>query len=522
MNKKEDLFLLIASLSRTEKRYFKLFAAKNGSKEAKYSIVLFNILEKQASSTGDKKDKYDESIVVKKLKGNPLLKRFSSAKVELYQLILKSLHRYHSDISITVKEHIHFIKILFDRGLLHQCYEAIKKTKAKATKYELFELLLEIHDIERNVTHQLWSQSNVLMHKTEKIRKEEELSLLRIGRIRHFKSIGAKFLSVTNKSNAIRNTESQKTFRKLITDPLFSEKKKATCFSEMYFMYKAFEFFYSKNEDHPNSYLITKKIIGLVIDSPNQTAINPLRFLAAYNNHILNCRRTKKYDEMMEGIHVMRSFADKLKPTFSNIQILTFQSTYLLELKMYEDIGEFKNAIQLISIINDKLNAHGNKIAELYKIFFYLNFSMVYFGAGDYKNALQWINVGLNYPDIKSYEDSRRVFLFINLMVHYELGNYDHLQGLMRSMQRGSKLNMYEIRLLKLFNVLSAEHLGSNHRKNILTLFTSAKKDLIRIKKEKPLVTSDPPDIDIISWLDSKIENRSFADIIKRKAKQVT
>ncbi|MBI2272127.1 MAG: hypothetical protein HYU69_17440 [Bacteroidetes bacterium] len=525
MNKNESLFLLIRSLSKSEKRYFKLFAAKSGLREARQSVLLFDAIEKQVSKRNKKIKQYDESVVYNKLVNTPLAKQFSAAKLYLYNMILKSLHLFHEDVAEDVKERLHYIKILYNRNLHDQCFEVISKAKRIAKKYDFNELLLQLLDWEKLTIHNVQMQNGSLVEKTEKIIREEDLIIEKMARVRAYKNISFQFLSIPYKSDAFRRQETKALFEKLNRTGFVSGKSEGENFNEAFYRYKAYDFYYSRNEEHLNSYRFTKRIIQLMESNPDQIRFSPIRYIGSLNNHMLNCRRLGKYNELRIGIDVMRSFAATLNESHSYIHTLVFQSTYIFELKLYIDNGAFDKALGAIQVINDSIKKYDKRINELYKLFFYFNFSLVYFGLGDFRAALYWNNVEFNNPAIRLYDSHHRSLTILNLIVHYELRNFDLVSSIIRSLYRAASLkqqfNEYEVRLLDLFHALINMNLSSGDKKDIVTLFSDAKRDLLMIRKKNPFVTSDPPDFDITSWLNSKIAHRTFAEIVKEKSKKM-
>ena len=81
MIKKDALFLLIKSLSKSEKRQFKLYAGRLGVNTEKNFMALFMVL--------DRLDDFDESIILKRT--NIKKQQLSNAKAHLYKQILISL-----------------------------------------------------------------------------------------------------------------------------------------------------------------------------------------------------------------------------------------------------------------------------------------------------------------------------------------------------------------------------------------------------------------------------------------------
>jgi hypothetical protein len=74
-DQKENLFVLIKSLSKSEKRQFKLYVGRMDSNQDSKFLILFNLL--------DKMDVYDEKIILKK--GFVSKQQLSNLKAHLYQ-----------------------------------------------------------------------------------------------------------------------------------------------------------------------------------------------------------------------------------------------------------------------------------------------------------------------------------------------------------------------------------------------------------------------------------------------------
>lgn len=140
----DTLFKLIKSLQKSEKRFFRLFAGRH-VKGSNNSIFLFSAIEAQKE--------YDEKALKKRFQGTGISKHFAFNKQYLYKLLLKALHHYysHSSAEETIKEQIHYIKILFDRRLLEACDKLINKTIALAKKYESYPELIRLWELKLEV-----------------------------------------------------------------------------------------------------------------------------------------------------------------------------------------------------------------------------------------------------------------------------------------------------------------------------------------------------------------------------------
>src|SRR5688572_15097042 len=107
MNKKGSLFSLVKSLSKTEKRYFRIFAGMSG-RDVNY-LQLFDVIERQ--------EQYDEEAVRAKFKGEKFVNQLHVAKIYLTELIMKALRNYHagSSIEFTILDLLKDAELLFNR-----------------------------------------------------------------------------------------------------------------------------------------------------------------------------------------------------------------------------------------------------------------------------------------------------------------------------------------------------------------------------------------------------------------------
>ena len=118
---KDNLFVLIKSLSKSEKRQFKLYVGRLGVNEDSKFLTLFNIL--------DKSQYYDEELILKR--GFVKKQQLSNLKAHLYKQILISLRLNPSrqNVRIQIREQLDFATILYHKGLYKQSLKILDKAK---------------------------------------------------------------------------------------------------------------------------------------------------------------------------------------------------------------------------------------------------------------------------------------------------------------------------------------------------------------------------------------------------------
>ncbi len=147
---KDQLWRLVKSLNKSEKRNFKLFATRAGATQKSRFIQLFDLL--------DKLDDLDDSIVMQRLhltKG-----KYSNLKRHLFQQVLASLRLIHIDkeVDIELREQIDFSRILYGKGHYLDALRLLERAKAKAVEHNQDLVHLQIVEFQklieaRHVTH---------------------------------------------------------------------------------------------------------------------------------------------------------------------------------------------------------------------------------------------------------------------------------------------------------------------------------------------------------------------------------
>ena len=119
--KQESVYDLIRSMSKAEKRNFKLYATRlSGNQEAKF-ISLFDCM--------DALDEYDETKILQRC---PIKKeQLPNMKAHLYKQILVSIRLLDAQrtVPIQLREQIDFARILYDKGLFRQSTKILEKAK---------------------------------------------------------------------------------------------------------------------------------------------------------------------------------------------------------------------------------------------------------------------------------------------------------------------------------------------------------------------------------------------------------
>jgi len=148
---KDALFVLVKSLSKSEKRQFKLYVGRLGvNADAKF-LALFNLL--------DKIKQYDEKVILES--GIVKKAQLSNLKAHLYKQILVSLrlNPVNQNIRVQIREQLDFATILYQKGLYKQSLKILDKAKAVAIDNQEKNIAYEIVELEKIIETQYITRS---------------------------------------------------------------------------------------------------------------------------------------------------------------------------------------------------------------------------------------------------------------------------------------------------------------------------------------------------------------------------
>ena len=146
---------------------------------------------------------------------------------------------------------------------------------------------------------------------------------------------------------------------------------------------------------------------------------------------------------------------------------------------------------------------------------FYYKMACMYFSSGDNKKALEYLNEIINLKAGTLREDIQCYARLLHLIAHYELAHYNLLEYLVKSVYRFLRkmedLNHVQIEILT-FLRQSLNSLPQDLQDNFIRL-----KDKLATRADHPYERRSFLYLDIISWLECKIQNRPVQDIIQEK-----
>lgn len=513
MKNKDALFQLIKSLSNNEKRYFTLFAARHIIGDKNNYLKLFEAIDKQKI--------YDEKKLAKLFAHTSMGDNLRMNRHYLYKLILKSMRSYRSEASIDaqLKGSLNDIEFLYEKGLYAQCDKILSKTKESAVKYEKYELLIEVLRWERNLLV-MDSMVKDLRQRIEAIYEEQAAVLKKMRNITDYRRLADIQFSIRMLTRQTRNENEMQEFNTMMSIRLLQDEHYALTKEAK----RGFYYINAAFHDYAGNYLKTypyyKQMVELIESSPLQIPERPhIYIFGLYNLGRVACQLAM-YDELFSVLKKMREIPENLGSKCSEgIKAEIFERSSLLELNMYIYTCNFEKAISLISEIEKGMVEFKWKIRKEFEISCFFDFAYFYVIQQEYNKALVWINKLINdAADTGARQDIYCITRILNLIIHYELGNEDVMEHLVKSTYRYlyKRNRLYKVETC-ILNFIRTKLLGVNPTRAGLTdVFKELKTELEEIIRD-PFEVKFLENFDLVSWLESKIQNRPFAEIVRKR-----
>ncbi|MEI6866812.1 hypothetical protein [Flavicella sp.] len=506
LDQKDSLFLLIKSLSKSEKRQFKLYAGRLGGNSDANFMALFTVI--------DKIDVYDEQLILKKT--NIKKQQVSNSKAHLYKQILISLRLspIHQNTRTQIREQLDFATILYNKGLYKQSLKILDKTKNVAISKEEYTLAYELIELEKVIESQYITRS--MCDRADVLAVEAKNISAKIVIVSKLSNLSLQLYSWFLKYGYVRNDNDYKTvndyYEARLPNFVFEEQG----FTGKMFLFQANLWRAFIIQDFLSCYRYSQKLVALFEEYPYMKQLHPVFYLKAVNYSLesLFClEQTYKFNETLisleDSIEYRRFFVNENTLLLANLYLI------LHKINLYYLDGEFVKGTEFVPEVLRQMNIFGKKIDVHYVMLFYYKIGCMYFGAGDYDNCILYLNKIIRNKELKMRDDLLCYTRVLNLVAHYESGQDQNIDELIKS--------TYKF-LLKMDNLYEVQKKMIKFLRNLTSLYPrELKSAFIKLHKELKEFENHPYEkraflyLDILSWLESNIEGIPVEEVVKRK-----
>lgn len=507
MKPSTELFRLIKSMTKSEKRFFKLSSSLQ-SGEKNY-LKIFDFIDTQ--------DSYNEEELKHEFRKEKFINHLPSEKNHLYKLILKSLRSFHADnnISAVLKQEIKNIDILYKKALYKECEKFLRRAKKIAAENEKFYYHFELISWEKKLLEEAY-ESGKFDADISKLVEEETLVIEKLRNLAEYQVLYSRINALFRSGGFSKNDKEREIVAEIANYHLIKGKNTAISQRASSICYYIKGLCAATNREFEESFVNFKKVRVILDRNPKLKIDLPKRYLLTLS-HLRECYMdSKKFDLAQEVIQDIKNLEGQKGFNSVDITLGIITQSYFGELYLYNTVGNFDKSVALIPKILKKLSAFDDKITKEKNLIFSFYQAYAFFGKGELKQALNHLNEILNDNEQQLRQDIYMFSRVLNLLLHYDLKNYEYLDYNVKSTQRYLKKmekdSVIEEIILNYIKKLARKG-DAPDKKEIL--------DEMQVDIDALLTKPDNQAIlnyfNIAAWIDAKVNDISFAEAVKRK-----
>ena len=504
-----DIYTLVDQLSKTERRFFDLDARKHVVGEENNYFKLYQLIRQKNI------DK-DESVLGFSEYG--FVRYLSTAKVQLLQQLLNSLARY--DLATNSfeqqKRKLHQVQILLSKGLITKAKSLLKRTQKTIEDYEFFVLIPEVIMLQQKIITQS-GYANQSSSDLENVVKMGDNWWVEMQNYNEYWLLFSKIYKIHLEQGSKKGKNSKEKLQILFDDKMLLKVDTAMSISAkiLFLQLKALQSFIENNPKGAAHF--NQEILTLLERQPKILETNPQRYLSVLNNYVIDCLLLNEKSKFKAGLNRLRELPGlKAYKKLPNTKVNVFRLSYQLELNSNISAGRFYENKNILPIIEEGLMSFKKDLTEAQNITFYYLLTYAYLAMGEFNQSLDWSTKIINETSEKVGSDLQASARLLNLIAHYELGNFELLEYAITNVRRYHKRRekLYKLESL-ILSALSAliRSLDADRPE----IFEKLRTELVQLRKENK-------DVNLFNnfnypvWVTSKVQEISFQHAFKLSA----
>ncbi len=503
---KDNLFDLIKSLSKSEKRQFSLYAGRLGVNEQAKFMQLFAILDKQSQ--------YNEAQILEHKEISK--KQLSNLKGHLYKQILISLrlNPIHQNIRLQIREQLDFATILYHKGLFSQSLKMLERAKTIALDHEEKNMAAEIIELEKviesqYITRSISNRAELLVAESATIGSLNEISS-------QLSNLSLQLYSLFLQKGYVKSDVELKYVNEFFQSRMPDLQLDLLGFRERLWYYNAQLWYNFIIQDFLACYTYATRWTELFYRAPKMIDLNPVFYLRGVQYllealfFIGDVSRFKMALLRFEQTLDQPSF-----PKRDNVQSLAFLYRYGHKFNAHFMAGTFEEGLSLVEPVLAGIEHYREKIDEHHVMIFYYKIACLYFGCGQYKQCIHYLSLIIDNKSLGMREDLLCFSRILNLVAHYEAGIDYQIERLIRSTYK-FLIKMEDLHQVQRAMISFIRSLTQVYPHEIKNSFKGLHKTLSQYKDD-PFERRSFLYLDILTWLQSNIEGKTIPEIIQQR-----
>jgi hypothetical protein len=286
-------------------------------------------------------------------------------------------------------------------------------------------------------------------------------------------------------------------------------------FYERLYLYQSYNWYAFIRQDFLKYYRYSQKWVNLFHDQPLMIRVETSHYIKGLHN-LLNAHFvTRNYGKFEEVLQQFERFAETERVRENdNFRIQAFIYITSSKINQHVMLGSFREGLIQVPEIEKKLREYELFIDQHRVLVLNYKIASLFFGAGDYGTCIDYLQRIINDP-VDLRKDLQCYARLLRLLAHYELGNFELIEPLTKSVYRFmAKMDNLTVMEKEIFSFLRHSFKVSRTR---LKLELNEFLQKIKLFEGNRFETRAFAYLDIISWLESKVYEKPMSRIIQEK-----
>jgi len=503
ISKTEDVFDLVKSLTKAEKRAFRLYAGRIQDGENLLYMQLFDIIERMKI--------LDESLIKKKIinLGNT---QYSNLKRHLHKQILNSLKLLHKEKrpNLFIREQIDFAYVLYGKGLYMQALKILGKAKKEAYKNHTDFSLLTIIEMEKMI-----QSRHITRTKTEPIEqlvKEADDCANKLFSRVHLSNISVRLHRYYILNGHVKSQKDFDIVEKDFKADLEKVDVKGLGQMELVYLYQSYVWYYYVQNNFEKCGFYAQKWIDLFKDNKDMPTRDINLFFRGYHyllTSLFNLRNTKAFKKRLAELEAFRK--DNYKKFNYNTQIISFLYVHTGRLNRHFLEGSYIDGSESLKSTIRRISRYGSRLDPHKILVLYYKIAWMFIAAGKPNKAARYLNEIIFMQRHSLREDIQSYSRLLHLIMHYDCEDFYALPGLIKTydtyFKKVEERNKVQIKILSLFKDLADAPILERK-----AIFQKYYDELLQLQAD-PYEQRAFMYLAILPWLKGKIEKRYIGGV---------
>lgn len=504
MTPRNDLHQLIQSMSASERRYFRMYAQMQESKQQWNYIRLFDALLAQ--------DEYDEAAIKTQFRGERIEQNLAVEKHYLYMMLLRILRQYHTRKrkEWELRELIEGVFLLAERELTEPAWNLLKRARRAAEKLGQPLLELQVHLLERRLMKRR-SSKNMAQDMLALAQKGESL-VEKVDREIQMHNLYDRYSLELGKNYVGQGQELSPVFEEILSHALIKDIPEGEHFQVQVLRLQILAGIAYQQRDLKQAHVHFKAIRRLWEANPAQIRSYPLRFLKVLANLMVIILDLDLDEDFLPVLRRSQQVRERFNLDDTSGKFRELQQ----EMMFYGNRGELDLARVTADALASLWAAHPRAMSQNWRLPTAFNLCSIYFVNGAFSKSLQWAEELLAIATKDKRKRLQRVVQILILVIHFQLNHFDLLDYQLRNthlrMRKGDVYRKFELIMIK-----ALKKMLGNLQPEPLQIELGALQQTLQVEFSQSI----PGLLEVQLWIQSRLQKRSIRTLAARELQAI-